>query len=139
MHAATSRTLFAAAFVLAGACSGSDAFGSPVVDRPPAPQAEAVYLTHKEAGHLAAGQLIDIYRLDAYPIEAASRNVLGLAVSPGQTDDRRCRRRSPFAEPLANDTRPPKTPCLTRANAGSRKSHELRHEQPDRGCASSAR
>jgi len=71
VHAATRRTLLAAAFVLAGACSGSDGLAPPVVDRPAAPQAEAVNLTLEEAGHLAAGQLINTYGLDADPIPTA--------------------------------------------------------------------
>ncbi len=71
MHAATRCTLLAIALVLAGACGGSDGLAPPVVDRPAAPQAEAVDLTLEEAGHLAAGQLIEIYSLDADPFPAS--------------------------------------------------------------------
>lgn len=71
MPTATTPTLLAVTFVLAGACGGSDGLAPPVVDRPAAPQAEAVNLTLEEAGHLAAGQLIDVYGLDADPVPSA--------------------------------------------------------------------
>lgn len=56
---------------LATACGSGGGLETPVVDRPAAPQHEAIDLTLEEAGLFAAGQLIEIYGLDADPFPAS--------------------------------------------------------------------
>jgi len=63
--------LFTALIALASACGTDSGFASPDVDREIAPQLAAENLTLEEAGLLAAGQLIDIYGLDADPVPVA--------------------------------------------------------------------
>ncbi len=63
--------LLTAFIALASACGTDDGFASPVVDREAAPQSEADNLTLEEAGLLVAGELIDIYGLDADPVPVA--------------------------------------------------------------------
>jgi len=63
--------LLTALIALASACGSNAGFAAPIVDREVAPQSAAENLTVEEAGLLAAGQLIDIYGLDADPVPVA--------------------------------------------------------------------